>query len=1282
MVSKAKSSLVNTYPQVAQTDGFEQAQLKQQYHNLLNVLNKIRESLNLETILKTATLETCQLLNADAVGMFRLEPNSNCQQGKFVWISTPISIASQESYTTPTPSSVATTEDTSDPNEYYHNLVLSAKTRTFYLKDLYVQEPSGSLQVIADIDNAGLSDNQIEILRQFHTRASLIAPLYCGDNLWGLLCIFQCSTSRRWQEYDIESVSQIAIHIGTAIKQSELLSQTQNQLATLSENVPGMIYQVKFHLDGFMRFLYVSSGCYDIYGLSPEKIKADANLVMELIHPEDLPFVNESIAISAQSLQPWRCEWRVVFPTGEIKWVQAVSRPEKQYDESIVWDGVLIDITSRKQAEETLRRQAQLLDQVKGSVVSTDLNGYITSWSKGAELLFGYTAQEALGQHMTFIYPEDQHEYLLQQVIAPLQLQGLYEAEVKMYRKSGEVLDAIVSLSLERNGTGAVVGMIGYSIDISDRKRAEAALRESEAKFRSIIENANDLIFIGSLEGKTLYISPNYIRTTGYTSEELLGQSFTPLIHPEDSNICTHAFSQLAAGEPSVTGVEYRFKYKDGSYGWFSTNIAAVKDTNNNILYFIGIARDITERKKAEALLQEKEQFLSSIYNGVEHLIAVVDILQDGDFKYVGWNPVAERVIEIQNTDIVGKTPEEVFGFVEGVRVRQLYTNCIKAGTAITSEQCFNFKGLESWWLIAINPLRNSEGRIYRLIITSFDITERKRTEAALRESEAKFRRIVEANVVGVYFGDTNGQIFEANDAFLEIVGYTREELQRGIVRWDCLTPPEYQPLDTQQVQELLISGVCAPFEKEYIRKDGTRVPILIGIAGIEDRKKDGHCICFIVDLTKIKQIEEALRRSEERFRCLTEATAQIIWSSSSYGMADGQQQGWAAFSGQTNDEVLGWGWLNAIHPDDQAEAARAWSDAVEQKTLFQTEHRVRRYDGEYRYMSARAIPVLNPDGSIREWIGTHTDITERKQAEILLKQQAEDLEKTLYELHRTQTQMIQSEKMSSLGQMVAGVAHEINNPVNFIHGNLTHGCQYTEDLLRLVQLYQEHYPNPVAEIREEIELIDLEFLQQDLIKLLNSMKVGTQRIREIVQSLRTFSRLDEAECKTADIHEGIDSTLMILNNQLKAKPERPAIEVFRNYGSLPLVECYPGQLNQVFMNIIVNAIDALEERDNQRSFEEIIQNPSKIYIVTEVVQCEKAVRIKIGDNGLGMPEVIKKHIFNPFFTTKAVGKGTGLGMSISYQIITEKHKGTLSCISSVGEGTEFMIQIPIEQEV
>jgi signal transduction histidine kinase len=276
---------------------------------------------------------------------------------------------------------------------------------------------------------------------------------------------------------------------------------------------------------------------------------------------------------------------------------------------------------------------------------------------------------------------------------------------------------------------------------------------------------------------------------------------------------------------------------------------------------------------------------------------------------------------------------------------------------------------------------------------------------------------------------------------------------------------------------------------------------------------------------------------------------------------------------------------------------------------------------------------------------------------------------------------LIQSEKMSSLGQLVAGVAHEINNPVNFIHGNISPLIENTQSLLDLVELYQATYPTASVDIEEKIEDIDLDFLKEDSFKILSSMTVGTKRIRQIVSSLRTFSRLDEADCKEADIHAGIDSTLVILEHRIKATSRRPAIQVIKQYGDLPLVECYPGQLNQVIMNILTNAIDALEERDEHRSTEVMKESPSTIKIQTQWLEPDQ-VTIRISDNGPGIPESAQQRIFDPFFTTKAVGKGTGIGMSISHQIITEKHGGQIQCLSQPGQGAEFIIQIPLRQKV
>jgi two-component system NtrC family sensor kinase len=331
-----------------------------------------------------------------------------------------------------------------------------------------------------------------------------------------------------------------------------------------------------------------------------------------------------------------------------------------------------------------------------------------------------------------------------------------------------------------------------------------------------------------------------------------------------------------------------------------------------------------------------------------------------------------------------------------------------------------------------------------------------------------------------------------------------------------------------------------------------------------------------------------------------------------------------------------------------------------------------------------------------------------------LERERALQLEQTIKALQNTQAQLVQHEKMASLGQLMAGVAHEINNPTSFIYGNIFQAHQYAEDLLHLLKLYQQYYPNPVAEIREQLEEVEPDFIAEDFPKLIASMKEGANRINGIVLSLKNFSRLDEAQCKKVDVHEGIDNTLLILQHRLKQQPQRCEIQVFKEYGQLPLIECYPGQLNQVFMNLLSNAIDALEslnlslwqpeqtapsllnidlelgeaeqsKNDVQSSLCTTIDatdcQPLNFYIriVTEVINIEQ-IAITISDNGAGISTDILAKIFDPFFTTKPPGKGTGLGLSISYQIIVERHRGELNCYSDQGEGTRFVIKLPITQ--
>ncbi|MEC4807370.1 MAG: ATP-binding protein [Jaaginema sp. PMC 1080.18] len=363
-------------------------------------------------------------------------------------------------------------------------------------------------------------------------------------------------------------------------------------------------------------------------------------------------------------------------------------------------------------------------------------------------------------------------------------------------------------------------------------------------------------------------------------------------------------------------------------------------------------------------------------------------------------------------------------------------------------------------------------------------------------------------------------------------------------------------------------------------------------------------------------------------------------------------------------------------HPDDDAAVQQALMTSRQNLTPFVETWRIITPSGKVKWLQSAARPEKQADGSVI-WDGVVLDISDRKQAEAAVLKKSQELEQALTELQNTQLQMVQNEKMATLGNLVAGVAHEINNPIGFLNGSINNLKDYLQDLFEHLAFYQEQQP-PNEVVRDNAEDMDIEFLLVDLPKLTNSMQGATNRIKGISNSLRIFSRADTEYKVRANLHEGLDSTLLILKYRLKANDLRPAIEVVQNYGDLPEVKCFPGQLNQVFMNILANAIDMFDEMAQQTTFADLTNNPQKITIQTAIGTEPNEVEIRITDNGKGMSEGVKSRVFDHLFTTKGVGKGTGLGLAIAHQIVTQTHSGQLMAESTLGQGSEFIIHLPI----
>ncbi|MEG5037744.1 MULTISPECIES: PAS domain S-box protein [unclassified Microcoleus] len=890
------------------------------------------------------------------------------------------------------------------------------------------------------------------------------------------ICLRKANGSLFWVKMSMRSINfngEAAIlsafyDITARVEAETALRQSEARFQKLAANVPGMIYQFQLAADGTMSFPYVSSGCRELWELEPEVLQNSAIPALEMIHPEDAPSFQESLAISAKTLEPWRWEGRFVFAGDRIKWVSGASRPEPGDKDDIIWDGLLIDISDRKLAESALRQSEARFQKMAANVPGmiyqyllhpdgSDEFIYVSSGCWELYELDPEKVQENSDLMWSTVHPEDLKVLLESIAISGATLKPwIYEG--RLVTPSGK-LKWIRGIARPEAQPGGDILWEGVTIDISDRKLAEIALSES----KMALQQANQ-----ELEKRVL------------------------------------------------------------------------------------------ERTEA---LQTSQNMLWSVINNIPQLIA----WKDRDLVYLGGNTNFAKVAGFNHpSEIAGLTdfdmpwkPEETEIFRACDR-RIMATNTpeyhiIESKMQADGTQCC----LDTNKI----PLHDNSGNVVGILSTFEDITDRLSLAAQVRASEELFRTIFEDAPIAIYLANLDdNKLVRVNKTYCEMLGYTAEEL----------------------------------LSKTFIEL--------------------GHP----EDYSKNLEVAHYLER------------------------------------GETNS--------------------------------YQIEIRQLAATGKIVWVNVTATLIRDAEGKAIYKLGMIENITNRKisaaalqASESQLRKQATQLQEAYEQLQHAQIQLVQSEKMSSLGQMVAGIAHEINNPATFINGNISHTYNYFHDLIEVLSLYQECYPSPVAQISEKVKELDLDFLKEDLPRMLNSMRVGIERISKIVLSLRNFSRLDESEMKLVDLHEGIDSTLLILQHRLHQGSKKSRIEIIKEYGKISKIHCCAGQLNQVFLNIISNAIDALENQPQPRTI--VIRTLMKkaglkSHSKNQLSDCDRIV-ICIADSGPGMSEDVRKRLFDPFFTTKPVGAGTGLGLSISHQIVVEKHKGSLRCISAPGQGAEFWIEIP-----
>ncbi len=1028
-----------------------------------------------------------------------------------------------------------------------------------------------------------------------------------------------------------------------------------------------------------------------LFGIAPGRLDGTYQSLLECIHADDRAPVTEAIADAIRSTTDYQIQFRVCSGDGQIRWLSSqgtVGCDEEQHRirvtsvcQEIPWHQASAAQIAREEVQDMQQRVTypesvetpmppEPVSCVPSRLVtaparcqtrwrissgdaalaliqnSTDLitiladDGTILYESPAIERILGYCPDELIGRvALDYVAPDDRKvvEAALIRLLASERGATVPPVVFRSLRKDGSWC------YLEASGTNlladeAVGGVVINSRDVTERIQTQEALRRSEMRFRAIFAGAALGIALSDPSGKLLECTPAMLKLLGYSEEELHQRTFAAITHPEDMAANSNLYQELLAGSVPSYQLEKRYFHKDGTLVWGRLTVSLVRDRTGAPLFAVGMIEDITAAKQAQAAL-------SRISKAVENTSDAIGIADNLGLRLTYANPAfkemfgytLEQLNRVAGTAILFRAPKigyEIFAIAA-------------SGQSWQGEvEMLTRDGVIKQIALRADAIKDAAGEVVGTIAIHTDITERKQAEAALRRSYHR-AELLEKITTEIRSSLDTQHIFQA----------TVNQVGRALQVNRCMIHLYREDPDRQ------LPLVAEYLEPGYSSLSDFEVPI-------QGNPHTEQLLAF----------DRAFAISDVNAEPLLESTVHLCREMGIKSMLGIR----TSYQGKPNG-VIG------LH---QCDAYRHWhSDEID---LLEA-------------VAAQVGIALAQACLLEKETHIAAQLTQQNQAlqqsEARERAKARELEQTLTRLQRTQAQLVQTEKMSSLGQLVAGVAHEINNPVSFITGNINYAKDYIQDLLHVLSLYREHYPQPVAVIQAEVEKIDLDFLMQDLPKLLRSMQVGADRIHQIVLSLRNFSRHDEAQMKPVDIHEGIKNTLLILQNRLKARGGKPEIQTIEEYGKLPLVECHAGQLNQVFMNLIGNAIDALEQvresdycqAPSDRVGEGIPREDAPcqavckldenshclpcIWIRTQVKE-DNRVSISIIDNGEGMTREVQQKLFNPFFTTKPVGKGTGLGLSISYQIVVEKHGGELHCFSVPGQGTQFVIELPIQQSL
>lgn len=1179
----------------------------EQLKALTRVIARVRESLDLETIFKTTVTELRQLLYCDRALVLRFYPELNWQ-GEFIsedvggmWIST------------------------------LHEQVQD----DCFAEKFASQYQQGKIKVISDIYQNNLSDCYIQLLERFQIRACIIAPLLKGEQLWGLLCIHQCSSVRSWEAREIEFVKQIAEHLGVALQHNELLAQARSQIEQQKALV-SVIARIRESLDLQIIFKNTATEVRQL-------LKADRVGVFRF-YPEldwEGEFVSEDVASGWSSAMSARIhdhcfgdQFAPAYQNGRIS--------------------VMPDIYQSGATD----CHIEILEkfQVRANLVAPLLQG---------KELWGLLC---IHQCNAPRYWESSEIEFVQQIADQLSV-AIQQAK---YLNQVEVQATELAKAAERDRAAERQKNLAKTIEKIRRSfDLETIFNTAVGEIRQILEAERAVIYRfnpdWSGEFAVESVSSGWIRLVEQQWEQ-----------PElRQNISDCSIKYLSKSTTTDTYLQ------DTEGGRFARGelFRTCEDIYN--AGFSNCYLKVLESYQARAYA------IIAIHHG-HKLWGLLAVFQNSaprrwqdDDIYLLTQIGTQLGVALQQVEYFRQVEAQAAQLEKAAeRQRALATTVDKIRQSLDIDSIFQATTQEVRRLLNVERVA-----IYRFYLDwSGEFVADSLVDGwtpLVKTQPTIEKTFIEAAIAGRY---------PRNETFVPIL--QGEKLWGLLVAYQSSQPRYWEQEEVNLLAQVGVQLGVALQQAETLKQVQAQAAQL---ARATEREK-----ALATTVEKIRQsldLQTIFATTTQEVRSLLEVDRVAIYcfttESGGEFLAESVAEEWMPLIG--NPLLIKYNFIQSIKGGLSArDRGIAIHDIYkegysEHQLAFLEQIQARAYTivpilrGEKlwgllaAYQNTKPRQWLDDEVSLLRQIGLQLGVA-LQQAELLeqTRSQTEKLNQALKELQLTQTQLIQGEKMAGLGQLVAGIAHEINNPINFIYGNLTHVGDYTEHLLDVLNLYQQKFPEPGIEIQQQAKNIDLDFITEDLPKTLDSMESGAERILKLIDSLRSFSRLDHAEMKPVDIHEGIDSTLLILQHRLKLKPDCPAIEVIRKYANLPHIECYAAQLNQVFMNLLGNAIDAIEMECKEKY---LANNNTKFYrpqiiIHTQILQ-EGKILICIADNGCGVAQEVRSRVFDPFFTTKELGKGTGLGLSISYQIIVEKHGGKIECFSEPGKGAQFWIEIP-----